>query len=499
MSVRTNIIGISIITALVAVCAAPAAAQSAAAQSAPAQAGQSAAEETKSGDQAQSSSQSDDELFGEETVTEASKEASEPSKGFIKYDQTKVGGSITATMDYTAVYMNSASAIDDPSYYYLSPVATGKVTLSAKPSTDFGVNMDFRMSYPYYSNYSYLTGATYYPALQKLITTGSTLSVPDFQVWALYSKFSVGDALFMSFGKQPVAWGVARGFFQPADNVFAESAVDLDDYSAEREGPIAFKAMYTIPHTMTNFYLIAGLPSSAADNPKPEDLRFAAKAEFNAGNTEFAFAGFYGYNDHARALAMATTGIGSFNFFAEAIGKYGSERYFYSADTGVWAQRDDQLYFSGTAGGYYSGLDGDLTILAQYYYNGEGQEGASAQDIYSHYMLKNSEIDGLNLRTHYAGLSISRSELFTSDFSVGLYAIADLSDLSGIVVPSATYAFTDYFKIKLQAAFNFGDAGTEYILMGPDFKYLSKSGASSFAGEPGVALSLFATLGSGNF
>jgi hypothetical protein len=456
---------------------------------------------TPAGDAAANSaavSSGDDELFGEEQVTEASAAAQEPSKAFIKYDATKVGGSVTSSLGYTAVYMDGADSLV-PDYDYLSPTVTGRVTLTAKPATDFGVNMDFRMSYPYSKSYSFLKSASYVPT-PTVVTTSGSVSVPSLSIWALYSKFSLGDRLFMSFGKQPMAWGVARGFFQPADNIFAESAVDYGNYSAEREGPLAFKAMYSIPKTMTNFYFLAGLPSSAASDPQLEDLRMAAKAEFNVGNTEFAFGAFYGYNDHPRALAMATTGIGAFNFYGEAVGKYGSERYFLSksGSTVSGAQESGQFYFSGTLGGYYTGSDGNLTILAQYYYNGEGQDGVSAQEAYTYYLGGHTaEADSIGLATHNVGLSISRAEFLNEDLTVGLYAIASLSDLSGFVVPSATWKFSDYFNVKLSAAFNFGEAGDQYILSGPDFLYSSKMGA--FATKSGVAVSLLATLGTGSF
>jgi hypothetical protein len=447
-----------------------------------------AAPAAASGDAAAAASgaSGDDALFGEEQVTEASTAVQEPSKAFIKYDATKVGGSISSTLGYTAVYMDGADSIV-PDYDYLSPTVTGRVTLTAKPALDFGVNMDFRMSYPYSSSTTVSTPTSPF----KTTITESSISV-----WALYSKFSVGDRLFMSFGKQPMAWGVARGFFQPADNIFAESAVDFSDYSAEREGPLAFKAMYSVPKSMTNFYFLAGLPSSAASNPQLEDLRMAAKAEFNAGNTEFAFGAFYGYNDHPRVLALATTGIGAFNFYGEAIGKYGSERYFHNSDN-TWTQQSGQVYFSGTAGGYYTADDGDLTILAQYYYNGEGQNGVSAADAYSYYYVNKSEADSISFATHNVGLSISRAEFLTPDLTVALYAIASLSDFSGFLVPSATWKFSDYFNVKLSASFNFGEAGDQYVLAGPDFLYSSKMG--SFATKSGVALSLLATLGTGSF
>jgi len=167
---------------------------------------------------------------------------------------------------------------------------------------------------------------------------------------------------------------------------------------------------------------------------------------------------------------MATTGIGAFNLYGEAVGKY---------DTSAsGAEGLEAILFSGTAGGYYTACDGNLTILAQYYYNGEDVSAA-----------KNS--------THYAFLSVSRAEFLNDDFSLSLSAISNLSDLSGLVMPSATWAFTDYFKVKLQASFNFGEAGDQFVMYGPDFQSFLKTGA--LAAKSGVALSLLATLGTGSF
>ena len=191
---------------------------------------------------------------------------------------------------------------------------------------------------------------------------------------------------------------------------------------------------------------------------------------------------------------MATTGTGSFNFYGEAILKYGSERYFIT-DHGLGAAQaaEDGFYFSGTLGGYYTDSGNNLTVMAQVLYNGEGQTGVSAQEAYEYYYALGhlDRIDRMKLNTWYAGLSVSKAELFTDELSVGAYAIADLSDLSGFVSPYATWAFSDYMSVKLSAAFTFGEAEDEYIILGPDFRHASTT--------PGTALSLTFTLGAGSF
>jgi hypothetical protein len=435
---------------------------------------------------------SDDEMFGAEQVTEAAPAAEAPQKAFLKYDQVKLGGSISGSLGLSGIWLDPwASFALKPDDYYLSPAVSTKVTLTAKPAEDFGVNLDFRMSYPFTASKTVASGTADNPMTVGVDESLTTVSVPNISVYAAYAKFSLNDALFMSFGKQPIAWGVSKGFFQPADDIFAMTAVDFADTGAEREGPLAFKAMIPVPLTMTNFYFYAGLPSS--DYTDLGNLRLAAKAEFNTGNTELAVAGFYAYNDHPRAIVMATTGTGSFNFYGEGVLKYGSERYFLTKVGPVvtGAQASDKFYFSGTLGGYYTDSNNNLTLMAQVFYNGEAQDGISASDAYGYYYLNPTQIDRMKLNAWYAGASISKTKLFTDDLSVGLYAIADLSDLSGFLVPSVTWSFSDYMNVKLSATFNFGGSGDEYILMGPDFKHPSTT--------PGTALSLSFTLGSGSF
>ena len=159
---------------------------------------------------------SDDELFGaEETVAQAattSKEA-EGKSDFLKYDLVKIGGSVSGKAGYTSAWAdpwNGNAQLFEPDAHYVTPSLSGKVTLVAKPSTDFGVNMDFRTSWPFTTSGNYLSSASY-SALTGLKTTSGSYSIPSISVWSLYSKFNWDDKVYFSFGKQPIAWGVSRG------------------------------------------------------------------------------------------------------------------------------------------------------------------------------------------------------------------------------------------------------------------------------------------------
>jgi hypothetical protein len=463
---------------------------------------------------AAASSSDDDALFGaEETVTQAattSKEA-EGQSDFLKYDLAKLGGSITGKAGFTSAWAdpwNGNAELLDPDSRYITPSLTGKVTIVAKPSTDFGVNMDFRTSWPFATTDSFLTGASYNSTYNTVTTTEGSVTIPSISVWSLYSKFNWHDKVYFSFGKQPLAWGVSRGAFQPADDIFAvSSSIDLTDTTAEREGPISLKT--TVPLSLTNnLYLYAGLPTdtSGATEVDPADARLAAKAEYGFGNTELALAGFYAYNDHPRVLLMGTTVFNGWTVFGESILKYGSERYYISEGSKTstnalgltGAQADDKFWFTGTAGATY--ISSDITVIAQYLFNGEGQTEVTAKEAYEYYILHSSEIDRIKLGTHYAFASLSESNLWSSAFGkdklgASLIAIANLSDLSGYVMPGLSWTFFDYMILKLGATFSFGEEGDEYITygVGQTLNY------ASLPTTPGIALSASLTIGTGSF
>lgn len=460
------------------------------------------------------SSSSDDALFGAETVTQSTADATAtaPQKDFLKYEATLVSGSIDGSLALGAAWAdpwNKTIDLLNPDSKGLTPSLDGAVKIIAKPATDFGVNMEFRTSNPFSNSETVLSSASYYPASPPfvpspgVVTKSTTFSIPNISLWSLYSKFSWNDTLYFSFGKQPLAWGVSKSFFQPADDIFALTAVDYSNTGAEREGPIAFKAQYGIPLTMTNFYFYAGVPDTT--NLQLGDLRLATKAEANFGNTELAAGAYYAYNDHPRALLMGTTGNGDFNFFGEAVGKWGSERYFLSEGTPVapgyptpisGAQKADQLWFSGTVGGYYMNSDNNITVSVAYFYNGEGQTGVTALEAYRYFFANQSEADRIHFGTHYAALSFSKSKLLVDELSFSVYAVGDLSDQSFFVAPSLTWTFFDYLKLALGSTLTFGPDGSEYPTL-----YSAGFAASNpdLFGKPSASVSLTATLGSGAF
>jgi hypothetical protein len=448
------------------------------------------------------SSESEDDMFGSpETVTRTdnvSKEAQGQSD-FLKYDQVKVGGSFTSKVGLTSAWAspwNGSGRFLPSTSDYVTPDIQGDVTIVAKPLTDFGVNMDFRTSWPFTVNNPNNNTVNVPNIATASLTSTGTGTIPNIAVWSLYSKFNWQDKVYFSAGLQPLSWGVSKGYFQPADDIFATSTtIDPANPGAERQGPISIKT--TIPLGVTNnLYVYAGLPTTTGASGStnvsmdPGDARIAVKGEYGFGNTELALGGYYSYNDHPRALLMGTTGTGSWNFFGEGILKYGSERYFLSdpipsdppAVTG--AQQSGDFYFSGTIGGYYFDADSRVTIMLQYYYNGEGQTGVNAQDALDFYVGNPGKIDTINFGT-----------LGADKLGASLIVISNLSDLSGYVIPSVSWKFFDYMSLQFGATFSFGQAGGEYITYGVG----QPLNFAALPSTPGAALNLTLTVGSGIF
>ncbi|HTX71717.1 MAG TPA: hypothetical protein VMC79_02740 [Rectinemataceae bacterium] len=429
----------------------------------------------------------DESMFGAETVTQSQAPATgSPDKDFLKYDQVKVGGQIKGSVGWSPVWSpawDGSASLFSPTSDLMNPDLEGKLTITAKPLTDFGVNAEFRTQWPFTTSHT--------------DSNGTAFTVPNISVWSFYSKFNWQDKAYFSFGKQPLSWGVSKGAFQPADDVFAvSSAIDLTNTSAEREGPISLRM--TVPLTNTdNFYFLGGIPtpSNGSTAIDPKDARVGVKAELGTGNTELGAAAFYSYNDHPRALLMGTTGNGDFNFFGEAILKYGSERDFITAYNNLApplstvATYDSRFFFSGTGGGYYMNADNHITLLAQYYYNGEGQTKLSAEEAYAYYVSDPGAIDRIRLGTHYGFVSLSWGQFLQEDLTATVYAISNLSDGSGMVSPSLSWQLFDYLAISIGATFTFGAPGTEYILYGPVVNGSSGSGAD----KPAAALNLTLT------
>lgn len=457
----------------------------------------------------------------------ASTEAADPLQTFLADTGTKIGGSLTAKLGaswtWTDPWDGSFNGIE-PDSSVLTPSLSSRLIVTARPdiNTRYHIALDLEAPFVYQTGVDGLTSDTtgYINPLapDDFIandTNLATINTPNISVFELFADRTWGDHLRMRFGKHTVSWGVGY-FFSPAD-VINLGRIDVLDPTAQREGPVNLRVNIPFGSHHQNIWLYAVVPDGRTLEDfaalSPADLAVAGKFEFLAGGFELGAGGYWQRDRAPRAVLTATGALGRFNLFGEAVTSWGSDSVFYGVNENYdesdpysgppllpQGRDKDGLYFKGTLGFMWMGMDSELTIAGQYYYNGEGYEGVARNDLIDAALLRASGIPGgsqgvgyllSGASRHYGAFSISKSKFFAVDLSVSLFAIANLADLSGMARPSISYEFFEGFSMSLSPSFIWAvDAlwgngeNSEYTLV---------------AGGPAMTISVEASLGGGRF
>jgi hypothetical protein len=334
-------------------------------------------------------------------------------------------------------------------------------------------------------------------------TSSASITTPNISVFELFSDFQLGDALYFRFGKTTVKWGVGY-FFSPADIINLEP-IDLFDPTAQREGPVQFRVFIPYGPSQNTLSFYAIFPSNTM--PDFSNTALAAKAEFVLGNYELGIGGYYRYDTAERAAVTLTGPLGDLDVFAEGVLARGSPKTFYTAFKATSpyysALEADTVratfYPSATAGFLYSDQNNNITVAAQYYYNGEGYSDSDRAALFNSFTTQPQPVQAAILLSianggisnfpsftgrHYAAANLSFSEIGGSDFSASATALMNISDLSGLFQPSVSWKIEDYLTLTFSTTFGFGADNTEYGLL--------------FRGRP-VILGLSLSAGTGNF
>lgn len=318
----------------------------------------------------------------------------------------------------------------------------------------------------------------------------------ELNVFELFSDFSWKDKLFFRFGKHTIKWGTGY-FWSPAD-VLNLTAIDAEDPTADREGPVSLKIHYPFGYHNAYMYFIANADA------KPFEIALAPKAEFVIGTTEIGVGGYYQQALAPRFITTVSTSVADFDIFGEGVMSYGSDRVFIrkSRDQSA-AEADDEdnfevvldtyeletrPVFQVTAGARYlksfSEERGSIALIGQYWFNGEGYQDNDLLEA-GYYLALNPNTNGLliqdeeeqpegyedppaltfndllNFGRHYAALTVNW-EIFTTNINFTVLALANLQDWSGLFVPAVSWKLFDYCTIACNARFTFGDPGDEY-------------------------------------
>ena len=421
-----------------------------------------------------------DSLFGDEEVVEEapaqpSSDAAKqnPVTAALKSDKVRVGGSFSGSITPSATwadFWDGDLALSD-SNTSLGTSLKSTLFFDARPSEDLRVYGSVKAAYPFSTE------------------TADGVLVPNLSVFELFADFNLNDKVYFRMGKSTVKWGVGY-FWSPADVINLEP-INVLDAEAQREGPINFRINVPIAGTQNNLYFYTILDSEDVDF---DTTALAAKAEFLLGNYEVGLGAYYRYDTAERAMLTLTGPLGDFDVFGEAMVSRGSAKTYVMgiAPNGTISYRAsgdvrESLFFSASAGFLYNNSNENLTIVGQYYYNGEGYAPTDKETLVDDAYIAMAQnpassaqllaaLSGLisGSGQHYAALMLSKGELFAiEDLSASVIAMANLSDLSGLVKPSISWSVTDNFKLTLSPMFLFGPSGSGEFSMAGDLVNLS--------------------------
>ncbi|MBN2652168.1 MAG: hypothetical protein JXR63_07290 [Spirochaetales bacterium] len=332
---------------------------------------------------------------------------------------------------------------------------------------------------------------------QDFLAGMSSSSNITFSVREFFVDFDYEKKLFFRFGKSFLKWGVGY-LFSPADIVNL-SPINLERPDQEREGPLSLRLQYPFgPH---NFYAYL-LTDSVT---KPEQLALGSRLEFLVENSELGLGFYYKKNSAPRFMATFSAPVGDIKFFGEMMLSWGSDRVFvrpsriqpefeedeqdyFALDTFTI---DDKPFFSGTLGFLFFKQDPSITVVFQYYFNGDGYssyrvDGNRSLLDAAYYLLQNPETNGLALPPesqgdryqspdtlgindlfffgqHYFGLIFAWGSIGDSNFGFSSYWIANMSDNSGLVSLELNYEFMEELVLVGGTRMTYGASGTEFM------------------------------------
>lgn len=347
---------------------------------------------------------SDDDLFGDddfliEEVEDVSAKT-DLSKGIL-FDNgsVKIGGSLSASASLsTTLYQKDTKFADNLKNSTLSPSLASSITLDARPKQDLRLFSRFNLSYPF---------------------TGNVLNVKE-----MFTDFNAGDYVSFRFGLHTVTWGTGL-FYSPVSDMINTSSIDPEHRDEQVDGSLNLRTLINIPGTMNNLWIYV-IPDKGTltDLPKVRDTALAVKGEFVAGGWELGAGAFYKYNTAPRAMLTASGSIKKWALFGEAVYQYGSDR--------EWLENagfsDKKSVIKATAGFMRSWEDPNISLLAQYYYDGNDFDASDYDPDVKFYKDHMDFLSEYGTKGHNIAVSLGFSKLFgCKDLSLSLLGLANLT------------------------------------------------------------------------
>jgi len=441
---------------------------------------------------AEDATSSDDDLFGDDTIVDASGNSAENTSpadanttstgstlktadsahGIIfQNGSVKVGGTFTmSAYTLTTLYDDSDNSFKDNVYNSaIVPTATGELTVDARPSQTLRMFTKFGMKYPYAINAYTVTNTQLLPTLpETALSLSSTAIVNSFYVKELFTDFSLKDRAFFRFGLHTVTWGTGY-FFSPVSDMINTTAIDPENPTAQVNGALNLRTQITFADTQNCIWAYVIPDTTLNMQTYAYDARktaLAVKGDILLGDWELGLGCFYKYQNAPKAMITASGSIinNKVSVFAEGVYAYGSKQE-WNADSS-WTDKTN--VFEATAGASYYWKTPQITFAAQYLYD------------------SNSDDDAYTTKGHNVAGTVSFGKIGTTDVTANVYGIfylgkdknmAAANQYAGIAAASISYA--PISELTMSA--------------GP---YVTWTALSD---KPTVALKIAATFGGGKF
>lgn len=419
---------------------------------------------------------SDDDLFTDDSIVEVKDVSakSDLSKGVI-FDtgSIKVGGSLSAGITTnTVLYSPEENDLGKNIYAStLKPDLSAMLSVDARPTETLRIYTKFGFAYPFQN---------------KATANGNSIVIADwFKLKELFTDFSLKDTAFFRFGIHTVTWGTGY-FFSPVSDMINTSSIDPENPEKQVDGALNLRTQIVFPNSQNClwFYVI---PSTNFTNQTAEsymrETALAGKFDLLIGNWEFGIGGFYKYQNAPKAMLTATGSLRKIGFFGEFVYSYGS--------ASEWARNnnwdDKTSIIQATAGFSYMWKEPQITLAAQYYFNGNDKDPAA-------YVIGGHNIAAL----------LSFGKLFNNnDFTASIFAIGNFGRKEMTAAEREMLKLSGATDEMLAAVSGTALTSTAMLYYSPINELKVGLGPSitfkTFEANPTISLKLSATLGGGKF
>ncbi len=355
------------------------------------------------------------------------------------YPEIRFGGDIVSSVLWSVrrgVETNNYSWSNN----YLVPSLQGNLNFDARVAENFRAHLGTSLLY------------------QPLNPTNQlTFSLKEFFV-----DYNLFNFIYLRGGKQVLAWG--RGYFWTPTDLINIEKQDILNREQVREG--AYGVRLHIPYK-TYFNLYSFLNAGATLNY--EKFAISVKAEVLLGPVEIAVS----YLGRQRRLPVYgfdfSSGLGGWNLYGEALLAFESQNDRLQTNTNAFlppvAIGESNVFTKAMIGISKSFDQNRFSFGLECYYNGEGySESAFENSNLKPYLLKGRGFQSLDYGKWYVATYLNRSELFNKTTTLGLVAIANLTDQSLQLSPSLSISPFDNFSATLRIPFFIGNVNKEFTV-----------------------------------